>query len=323
MFENHSPLFEEAAGGAAGGGGDAAAQAAAAAAAKAAAGGSGGGAGAQKQWFDGLITADGKINKEGWDKAPDSIKGHKDFFLKYDTLEGLLGGGANANKLAVAKALTPLPENASDEAKAERRAHLAQILNVPKEPAGYGITKPADLPAENWNQGLADQFAKIAHEECLAPGAVKRILKMQQDMVVQSTAAQKQAETAYYASQDKEFETAMHTQGIEVDKANTLALRGAVTLGIKPSDPMMKDAAFRLAMVRLTNLISEDKLVQGDLSEPGKASYRDQALDIMRNPQNPLNKAWTDPNDPGHEDAKLKVNELYKLQGEASRRKGP
>lgn len=322
-----------AAGGGGAGGGDAAAQAAAAAASKAAAGGAGGGdAAAQaaaaaaakpKPFYDGLYGADGKLDKTAFDRLPDHLKPHKDWIGKYDTIEALIAGGANAHALGVKKALVPLIGNEPPEVVAERKAHLDQINGVPKDPKGYAIVRPETLPEQFWNQEGADKFALLAQKHSISPGAVKELLALQLDLTQGEIDRGKAYETDYYAKQDQAYEAGLKKLGMDADKAKDMAERGATTLGIDPKDPIMKSASVRLAAIRMTALVSESKLITG--GDPSKATGDDpraQAVDIMNNPANPMHKAWNDPNDPRHEAAKDKVNALYQQHGERQRKQG-
>ena len=334
-------LYAEGDGGAGGGagGGDAAAQAAAAAAAAAKGGGGAGGgddaaaraaaeaaaaAAKPKPFFVGLYDAEGKIDKTALDRLPDALKAHKDTFAKYDTVEALLNGFGNAHSLASKKALLPLPANASPEVIAERKAHLDQLNNVPKDPKGYGIARPQDLPEQFWSQEGADKFAALAQKHSISPAAVKELLGLQLELTQGELAKGAAAETAFYTKQDQDFALAVQKNGMDLDKAADLAIRGAKGLGLDPGSPIFKNAQVRMVALRAAELISEEKLITGDAAAAAGAAGNElaQARDIMQNPQNPLYKAWHDPTDPQHEAAKDRQNALYQLYGERTTKRG-
>ena len=325
----------DAAAAAGGGGGDAAAQAAAAAAAaKSAGGGSGGGgddaakaaaaaaAAAPPPFFKGLYGDDGRIDKTALDRLPDSLKPFKDQFAKYDTVESLLQGFGNAHTMAVKKALTPLTGTEPPEIVKERNELLDTINNVPKDPKGYGIARPEDLPEMFWNQPGADEFGKIAQQNHLSPAAVKDLLALQLKITRGEIERGKAMEAEYYSGQDKAFETEMQKQGVDLTKAMDLATRAAATLGIDPKSPIFKNADVRKALVRFSNLVSEDKLGAITPADGGTQNEREMALDIARNPQNPLYKAFNDPVHPNHQAAKDRWNELYRIWGEKAKKRG-
>lgn len=291
-----------------GGGGDAAAQAAAAAAA------------APAPFFKGLYGDDGKIDKASWDRLPDRLKTHADQFKKYDTVEALLDGFGNAHSMAVKKALAPLTGTEPPEIVAERNQLLDTINNVPKDPKGYGLARPADLPEQFWNQEGADKFALLAQKHHISPAAMKDLMGLQLELTRGEIAHGQTMETEYYTGQDKTFEAAMKTAGIDMEKATDLATRAAATLGIDPKSLIFRNASVKQALVRFANLVAEDKLVTGDNKQEGDELAM--ARDIANNPQNPLYKAWHDPNDPQHEAAKARRDELYRIDGEKKRARG-
>lgn len=343
IFLRRFSLFDGAGGGAAdgtgggaGGGGSASAAAAiaaagggsggAAAAGGAGAGGQGGQAaaagasGAPKAFFDGLYDSSGKLDKTAFDRLPDSLKSHKDLFGKYETVEGLLGGFANANKMAVSKAMAPLGADATPEQLAERKSHLDTINNVPKDPKGYGLTRPADLPEMFWNQGGADKFASLAQKHSISPDAMKELMGLQLELTRGEIANGQKMEAEFYASQQKTFDAAIAQQGIAADRAMDLATQGAKRLGIDPTKPIFKNAEVRLALMRFSTLVAEDRQASGSGTDGSASGPRSEAMDIINNPQNPLNKAFHDPSDPRNEQAKAKVTELYRQHGAQNRR---
>lgn len=312
------PLFEEAGGGGAaggGGGGDAAAQAAAAAATAAAA--------KPAPFYKGLYGEDGKIDKTAFDRLPDHLKPHAEVFKKYETIDAMLSGFGNSHALASKKQLTPLAADAPDNIRAERKALLDGVLGVPKESKGYGIARPEALPEEHWDGALADKFAAVAHKHSMSPDAVKEIMGLQ----LESTQAQlqkgQQLETEFFANQDKAFAAEVQKRGLAVDKATELATRAAATLGIDPKSPIFKNSDVRLALLRFTNLVSEDKLIKGDAADGmGGADLLAQARDIAGNPTNPKYKAYHDQNHPQHQEVRREWNDLYRRDGDAKKKRG-
>lgn len=313
------PLFEEAGGGGAAGGGDAAAQAAAAAAATAAA------AAAAKPapFYKGLYGDDGKIDKAAFDRLPDHLKQHKDVFSRYETVDALLAGFGNASSLASKKQLTPLPPDAPANVRAERKALLDGVNNVPKEAKDYGIARPEALPEEHWDGALADKFSAIAHKHSLSPEAVKEIMGLQLEATQSQLQKGQQFETEFFTTQDKTFATEVQKRGVALDEANKLVNRAAATLGIDGKDPILKNASTRLALLRFTNLVSEDKLVKGDAADGmGGADLLAQARDIAGNPQNPKYKAYHDQQHPQHLEVRREWNDLYRRDGEIKQKRG-
>ena len=329
LLKPHFILMDGAAGGAAdggqGGGGDAGAQAAIAAAAAAAKGGAQGGGGdaagqaaaaaaaAAKPapFYDGLYDKEGKIDPKALDRLPDHLKPHKDWISKYPTIDALINGGANAHTMAVKKALAPLAGNEPPEIVAERKAHLDALNGVPKDPKGYGIARPQDLPEQFWNEELAGKFGQIALKHSASPALVKELMGLQLESTRADIARGQAMETEYYSGQDKAYETAIQKLGIDGDRAADLMKRGAQTAGIDLKDHALKSASVRLAMIRVTQLVSEEKLITGEGGEGKAGGEREEARRIMGDPTHPMHTAWSDPNNPQHQAARDRVNALY------------
>lgn len=323
LFNPHKILRDAAAGGDAGGqgggGGDAAAQAAAAAAKS---GGQGGGDAAAQAaaaaaaakpapFYEGLYDKEGKIDPKALDRLPDHLKPHKDWMAKYPTIDALINGGANAHNMAVKKAIAPLVGNEPPEILAERKAHLDTLNGVPKDPKGYGIARPQDLPEMFWNEEGAGKFAALAQKHSISPAAVKELLGLQIEMTRADIARGQTMDAEFYTKQSQTYEAEVQKMGGDLEKANDQALRGAQTLGIDPKGALFKQAAVKLAMIRACQLVSEEKMIGGESTEGKAGGERDEARRIMGDPTHPMHKAWADPNDAGHQAARDRVNALY------------
>jgi hypothetical protein len=259
-----------------------------------------------------LIGDDGKINKANFDRLPDTIKKHVDVFKKYDTVEALLNGFGNAHDMGVKKALAPLGPDATAEMRAERKAHLDTINNVPKDAKDYGIAMPKDFPKEFWDQALADNAMAIAHKYSLPREAIAELVALQGGSTLKQLEQAKANQATFFNAQNTEFDAEVAKLGITKEEADTAVKTGAATLGIKPDSPRLKMADVRLACLTMTKLVSESRLKTGSGSEGQAGTERDEARKIMGDPTHPLNKAWNDQNDPRHEEARARVDALYR-----------
>jgi hypothetical protein len=259
------------------------------------------GAGAGTSWFTGLYDATGKINAAKFDALPEHLKGHKDLFARYHTVEALMGGLATMSSLAGKKALAPLPDGASPEAKAERSKLMAQLNNVPEKPEGYGFKKPDSIPEEHWNKDYANGVAAILHKHNVSPEAAKELMefdaKQAGTMLEKVKAGQAQADQA-------EMATLKETFGADMPKHLDLAVRAVRTAGMDPNDKLFKNAGAVILAAKFGAMISEDRLVSGD-STPANAGMDDRAkaLDIVNNAANPLNSAYHKQDHPRHTEA--------------------
>lgn len=304
-------LLSGAAGSGAGSGG--------AAGAAGAQGGGQGGAGASGPWFVGLYGQDGKIDPKKFDALPDHLKAHADTFRKYQTVEALLGGMGNLANLAGKKGLEPLPKDAPKELVDERQALMRKLNNVPEKPEGYGIKKPDGVPDDQWNGEYVGGILGVLHKHNASPELVQELTKFDGDFAAKlrtgGEAAQAQAMT-------KERETLQTEFGVELPKKLGLAARAAKTLGLDPeNDPMFRTAAGVKAMLKVAEMVSEDRLVSGDGGADFGKGDREKALDIVNNPANPLHKAFHDADHPQHQAAVEARSTFNKRWHESQRRK--
>lgn len=256
---------------------------------------------------------DGKIDKAAYDRLPDSLKNHKDLFAKYDTVESLLTGFANSHSMAMKKALAPLRGDETPDILAERKKQLDTMLNVPTDPKGYGITKPANLPDELWSNEFAGKMAEWGIKNSVSPGAIREAVALLAERTQAEMNVYEQRNLDFFKQQTQTYELEAHKMGLALDKANELVTTGASTLGIDKESPLLRNAEVRLACIRMTNLVAEDRLRKGDDSlAQGSNDPIEQARDIARNPQNPMHKAWGDPTHPDHERVRGHWNDLYR-----------
>ena len=259
-------------------------------------------------FFKDWIGADGKINRAAYDRLPESLKPYKDTFSKYETVDQLLGGFGHTTSLNGKKGLVPLPKDAPPEVKAEWHARQKELNGVPDKPEGYGIKKPADLPDELWDGKYVEGVQSIFHKHNIPPEAAAELISYGANYGKTSYAEgmmniQKQLDAG-----QKELETGW---GAETPKKLALAVRGAQTLGLDPKDPIFRNPNVVRAMVKMAEMVSEDKLVgAGSGGGSGAKSFRAEALDISSNPANPLHKAYRDTSHPQHDATVARVLEL-------------
>lgn len=257
------------------------------------------------------MKADGTLNAAAYDRLPEDIRYLKDDLSKYKSAEELIRGIANKNTMAGKKGLIPLPDSAPPEVKAERKALLDSINGVPKEVKDYGIARPPDLPENQWNQPLADGFAKWAHENSVSPAAAKKLVAVQMEAVKGQLAEQANYEKKFFDDQAKAFTDQIRTENIPADRANSLAERGAVALGLDLKNPqhetLLKNASVKLMAMRHALATGEDSFVKGD-GKGGEGDPMALASDAAHNKANPLYEPLHNPGHPQHRMAKEKVD---------------
>lgn len=271
---------------------------------------------AVEPYYKDWLQSDGKLNSKALDRLPDHLSHLKPTLERQGTLDDVLTIFANQQLLAGKKGLSPLPESAPPEVRAERKTLLDSINGVPKEAKDYGVVKPEGISDEQWNPKLADSFTQWAHKNSVSPAAVRELLATQMGAVKEQIQTRALYEKNFFDGQLATIQSQLKLENMPYDKAQALAERGAVNLGLDPTKPevqtLLKNAnAFRMAYKHAQS-ISEDKFVDGTASAPGGGDPNVLAKDIVSNKANPLNAAYWDSGHPQHKSAKAKVEGLYR-----------
>jgi hypothetical protein len=173
-------------------------------------------------------------------------------------------------------------------AKPEEWAAYRKAIGAPDTPDAYGDLRPETIPAEMWDAEGAKALQAVAHKHALPPAAIKDILGLyagQIDVQMQKG----QADMAEHVA----GQTAILKQewGADFDANARQATRFALTIGLKPDNPIFQNAEVVRAMAQGAKLLSEDKLING-ATMGLTASPQEQAKAIMTDPSNPHYKAY-------------------------------
>lgn len=249
-------------------------------------------------FFQNWLSPDGKFADKGWvDRLPDHLQPYKGTFSKYESVDALLNGMGNLTKLAVKKNLEPLAEDAPEEVVNERRELLRKLNGVPDDAKGYNITRPDDIPEEAWSDERMSKYAEILHKHNASPDLVKELVELNRADALAEVNQFKEGAVKQLEDERAKLKDAW---GQDYDNRLRDANRAAATLGIDVNDPALQHASVVQALAKVTDLVSENKLVSGDSDPAYGQTDREKALDIVNNPANPLHKAYHDSNDPMH-----------------------
>ena len=259
----------------------------------------------QQQVTTGLIGQDGNF-VNGWvDQLGEDFKGSHDALAPFKSPADLAKSYLHTKSLVGKKGvIIPTEKSTPEEIAAFRSA-----LGVPEKPEGYQL-KPEKLPEGlSWSDDLAKPFATIAHKHNIPPAAMREIVSEYVNMQAASTAS---AEQMVEAELQKGAEFLRSEFKQDFDKNITMAKRVAKTVGLDPNSPGLRDPNVVVALVRFAGMMSEDKIVQGDIQttlNPGKQK----AHEIMTNPEHPQYKDYHGQNGQQRQQEVAKiVNDLLK-----------
>lgn len=231
------------------------------------------------------------------------------------------------NKIAAANNLPPRPEG--DAATPEAWKAYYEARNLPVDPAGYGLARPADFPETLWNDTEAAGYAKLFHELELTPDQVKALSAHTQGNARQALAAHQAAVQAQQEAIEHQKQTWIRDQkgflvqdfGIEVDPAlNKLQkLTGLPKECFTPDTPdqyLGRDTIRALAslvkMIPSTGDFTRQKMG----GSPAGSDTRDRAYWAKLDPKSEDGKAWANSAHPRHKEVAAARAEAYRLDAE-------
>ncbi len=287
------------------------------------------GSGVPDHWMKSWIKPDYSLDHSALDRLPDDLKGSKEWLSRHRTFEDVMRTTQNAQFLAGKKGLAPLPADAPEAIRNERKQLLDTINGVPPKATDYKIERPQEIPEGAWNPKLVEGYSAWAHKNSVSPAAAKELVDMQLGTVKESLKQQAEYERNFYVKEEQNFSETIRRENIPSEKATQLVQKGAVALGLNLQDPQtqqfLKGANARLMAMRHAIATGENTSVQGGTgSGAGNESPGTSADDIVRNPTNPLyaqywNREGKFSRDQ-HNSAVEKVNQLRKLQVEGQNR---
>ena len=207
------------------------------------------------------------------------------------------------------------PAYPGPDSTAEDVARYRQLSQVPEAPEGYGLAKPAELPAGvEWDDSAVASIAAVAHQHHVPAAALQAIVAKQLEIeggraaaaqVAQATALQ-EAQTGLMTELQGGYEPAIQKVRHLTD---TLAGAAGIT-DVAAVQRFASDPAFVRMMLAVSNRITED----GVRPPPGFNDLRSnqQKLEDIRQGKD---KDWSDAYARGDQRALDHVAGLYKSIG--------
>jgi len=271
-------------------------------------------------WSKGWLKEDGSLDHAVFDKAPDELKPIAKEVGRYKSLDEMLKGISEREKLLGKKGIfDPLPADAPKEAVAERSALLRKATGAPDKPEGYGLTRPEGVPENMWDAKLATNAAQLAHKHALSPNALKDFVALQIASNRETQELFKQADANWFESQDKLIREVAAKEGMDFANTMEFAKRAGAKFGASPDNPIFKNATFVLMAARVGKLLAEDKAVIGDVNDFSlaanmtPAAAEKETLAIKQDKNHPLYSAYW------NRDGKHSPEEVKKARETAAR----
>lgn len=182
----------------------------------------------------------------------------------------------------------------NEKSTPEEVAEFRKALGIPEKADDYlGVLKPQALPeGVHFDENMAKEAAALAHEHNIPPAAMKKLAALQMNHVQAMAQASQQMVVQQLEASKEQLQS---EYGEKFGEKLELAKRAAITAGIDPTSRGFADPAMVKLAVWAAEQIAEDKLVSANAS-PMQVG-RDRAMDIIRNPENPLHRRYHDGDD--------------------------
>lgn len=234
----------------------------------------------------------------GWTDHIPGMEPYKAMAVNYTDLPSVFKTLGDNMAVARGKAgIQPLPADATDEQKSAWDTEVRRLMGVPEQgtPEAYAL-KPETLPdGVTWDEGRAAKFAEIAHKVGMTPGQAKEMQSLYLGIQQEEVAAR---ETAWKTGMEKEAAELKTTFGDKLNNVVTSAQRAALAVNL-PADVMNPQSPNFMALSGVQILQMANKLAEalGETRLPAAGavnalSPRDQAMDIINNPANPLHALY-------------------------------
>lgn len=258
--------------------------------------------------FRSLVDEKGSFT-EGWqEKLPQDFDPYRKTLANFRDFPSL-AKALSDNMTAARQKTDGMLKVPGADAKPEEIAAYHKALGVPEKPEGYGLKQPDQLPeGVVWDQSFADGFSKAAHAAGLTPAQVQALAGWHHQHVSEQGQHQTTEGTRLYEAEQQKIRDAF---GDQTDRRMMEVRRMAATVGIPEDHPMFFRADTVLAMAKMAELVSEDRLVTVQ-QVANKMSPETVANDIMTNSSNPDYEAYNNPSHSRHKQVVAFVNDQMK-----------
>jgi hypothetical protein len=170
----------------------------------------------------------------------------------------------------------------------EQVAAWRKLNGVPEKPEDYGLKKPEQLPeGVQWNEKLAGDFAKLAHELHLPPSAVQKLAEFHNGNL---GAMQKQAQETQAAKRAEVIGALKQEWGADFERTANDAATAAKAIGVDIETSELADHPdFIKAMANVAKLLKEDTRLPTESKSDLSASVTSR-MEAIRNSADFLGK---------------------------------
>lgn len=231
-----------------------------------------------------VSTESTEANAPWYGDLSESLSAHKTFYDQFKDRDSFFKSAADT-KAAYSRKIEGMVKLPTAESTPEEIQAFYVAQGVPETPDAYEITPPVMPEGFDWNpDAISASIKEAAHKNGVTPQALSALVQAQ---------AQVEAEQiAEYHAQEEAAIAALKTEwGGNYDKNVMLATKAAGAGGLAPDNPILGNPDVQRVLANLGAKISEGSLGSIAPAAPGLNS-KDEAQEIIRNPEHPLHSAY-------------------------------
>jgi hypothetical protein len=231
------------------------------------------------------VQPDGTL-ADGWtNHLPDDAVPYKETLARYKTVPDMAKALAHANALVGRKLGVPNEKSSPEEVAAYRKA-----LGVPESLEEYDFTPDQVPEGFAWDKQAMAPFAEAAHKHNVPPAAMKELA----GLFAQYESSKLDVVQGMFDQQRQEaIATLQKEWGADFQKNVAVAKQAAKLAGVNSGSHGFSDPEVVRGFVRMAQMLSEDKVGRG-LATPDMMGGKARAMDVMRNPENPWHKRYSE-----------------------------
>jgi hypothetical protein len=254
----------------------------------------------------------GGVQNEFLQQLPEDLRGHASLANIKD-MESLAKGYVNAQELAGRKGVL-LPKEGASQAEWD---YFYTQVGRPESPDKYHLVRENEQSP--YPDTVIDWWRQTAFKHGLSQQAAKSLLEEYVQLDQKLLAEANETIKAAHEKKGKEVEALMRREwgaayDQQLERGRLVADKFADTETIEKLREAIGAPALMRMFARIGEKMSEDSLrgrpaAGGEAMTPGQAKAEIAA--ITGDTNNPLNKAYFDKRDPGHQAAVARMSELY------------
>ena len=228
--------------------------------------------------FNDLLSEDGKFVNDWTTKLPDGFNDYAKTLSKFKDPTALLSSYASLEKEFSKRTTVKIPDAAT--ATDADWASYRQAIGAPDKKESYGLTRPDNIPENQWNAALADKTSEIALKYGIPTKAVHDLVDVYNENMKTLVQTGEQVQQEKY---NESMNTLKQEWGTGFANNINKAVRAAKAIGLDVNDPTVgNNISVIKALLTVNSYLSEDKNMPAGMTKTD--TYEEAYNSILKGP---------------------------------------